>query len=337
MSRDKSTKGEARLAKYKRKSARRRQDSDYDGAWKDALHLHLREILEKFFPAVAAVIDWRVEPQWHDKELSQVLAQTGRRGGRVDMLVKVRLLNGDEQWIFLHFEVQSGREPDFAFRVAAYNAGLFWTFKQRVVSLVILADLDEHWRPAEDAFHLADFESRLRFPVCKLVEKVDREWGEDDRSLAVQVARAQIAALRTAGDPKGRYQAKWQVVRNLYRLGYNADELREIFRLIDWMLRLPGHWSRKLEQELTALEESINMPYVTSVERIAEARGRAEGGASVLLKQLGRVCGPLPGEIEQRVRRLTVEGLDALAEAVLDFRSLQEVQAWLDAHKTSVQ
>jgi hypothetical protein len=79
------------------------------------------------------------------------------------------------------------------------------------------------------------------------------------------------------------------------------------------------------------------MPYVTSVERIAEARGEArgkvEGGATVLLKLLARVCGPVPEELEQRVRRLPIERLEALGEALLDFRSLQDVQAWLDAHE----
>jgi hypothetical protein len=42
------------------------------------------------------------------------------------------------------------------------TSGLFWTFEQRVVTLVILADLDEDWRPSKDVFRVADFESRLR-------------------------------------------------------------------------------------------------------------------------------------------------------------------------------
>ncbi len=33
------------------------QDSDYDGAWKEVLRQHLREILEKYLPAIAAAID----------------------------------------------------------------------------------------------------------------------------------------------------------------------------------------------------------------------------------------------------------------------------------------
>jgi hypothetical protein len=87
--------------------------------------------------------------------------------------------------------------------------------------------------------------------------------------------------------------------------------------------------SQKFEQELTALEESLNMPYVTSMERIAEVRG----GASVLLVQLARLCGPLPEGLEQQVRGLPIEALQELGEALFDFRSLQDLQAWLDAHQ----
>jgi hypothetical protein len=99
-----------------------------------------------------------------------------------------------------------------------YNSGLLWTFDERVVTLVVLADLREDWLPQEDVFRVADFESRLRFPVCKLVARLETDWKEDS-SLPVQVARAQIEALRTAADPEGRYQAKWRLVRNLYLLG----------------------------------------------------------------------------------------------------------------------
>ena len=70
------------------------QDSDYDGAWKEALREHFREFLEKYFPAMCAAIDWTHPPQWSDKELSRILAREGRRPRSVDLLAKVRLLPG---------------------------------------------------------------------------------------------------------------------------------------------------------------------------------------------------------------------------------------------------
>ncbi len=118
-------------------------------------------------------------------------------------------------------------------------------------------------------------------------------------------------------------------------LGYHAEEVREIFRLIDWMMSLPEDLNRKFEKELVALEESLNMPYVTSVERIAEARGQTKGGAVVLLGPLTRICGAVPEEVEQRLYRLSLERLAELGEALLDFRSLDDLRAWLDAHPPS--
>jgi hypothetical protein len=56
-----------------------RQDSDSDGAWKAALRSYLRRFIEKYFPRLAKLIDWSVEPEWLDKEISQVIGQSGHR------------------------------------------------------------------------------------------------------------------------------------------------------------------------------------------------------------------------------------------------------------------
>jgi hypothetical protein len=190
-------------------------DSDYDGAWKEALRLHLWEFIEKYFPIEHAAIDWTHKPEWFDKELSVVLAQAGERNRQVDVVAKVRLKNGQPQWILLHVEVQSAYEPEFAARLAYYNAGLTWSFRERVLTLVVLADLRRNWLPEEDVFQVGTFAARVKFPICKLLDRLESDW-RDDHTLPVLLARAQIEALRTAGDPEGRYRAKWQLVRGLY-------------------------------------------------------------------------------------------------------------------------
>ena len=43
------------------------QDSDYDGAWKEALRFHLRDFIELCFAELASLINWDQEPQWLDK------------------------------------------------------------------------------------------------------------------------------------------------------------------------------------------------------------------------------------------------------------------------------
>ena len=140
-----------------------RQHSDYDGAWKEALHLDFRDFIEQYFPALAELIDWSFEPEWLDKEMSQIIGQSKHRNREVDVLVKVRLKNGNDQWILCHLEIQTGYEADFAFRVDLYNSGLKWLFQQHVLTLVILADLHPNWRPSEHCFKLAGFQSLLQF------------------------------------------------------------------------------------------------------------------------------------------------------------------------------
>ncbi len=302
------------------------QDSDYDGAWKEALRQFLPAILECYFPAIAATVDWEHPPEWFNKELSQILGQTGRRNRTVDVLVKLRLRDGSEQWILLHIEVQTHYEEDFPGRLALYNSGLFWIFRQRVVTLAVLADLREGWLPTEDRFQLAGFESLTRFPVCKLIDRLRTDW-QNDHSLPVQLARAQIAALRTAGDPEGRYRAKWQLVRNLYEIGYNAEQVREMFGLIDWMMHLRVDLEKQFKQELDAFEESQQMPYVTSVERIA----KAEGAAVVLLELLAERFGTVPEELQQRIQHLRMDQLTGLGKAILRFQAIEDLEAWLDA------
>jgi hypothetical protein len=306
------------------------QDSNYDGAWKEALRDHLSEFIAKYFPVEHAAIDWSYQPDWFDKELSQVLGEAGRRNQEVDVLVRVRLLTGGEQWILLHLEIQTSYEEAFSVRVARYNAGLHWVFQRRAATLVVLADLRRDWRPDEDLFQFGGFESRVKFPMCKLIGKLDSEW-RNDNSLPVLLARAQIEALRTAGDPEERYRSKWLLVRGLYDLGYNPQEVREVIRLVDWMMHLRVDLEQRFRQELNIFEEQQNMPYITSMERLAEARGKAD----TLVVQLTKLCGSLPEAHEGRIRDLSIEQLQKLGEDLLDFHSLADLERWLEQYANS--
>ena len=63
-----------------------------------------------------------------------------------------------------------------------------------------------------------------------------------------------------------------------------------------------------------------------------EARGQAQGEAKVTLRLLGRRCGALSAEQESVIRSLPLERLEALAEALLDFEGMADLNAWLTAN-----
>jgi hypothetical protein len=59
--------------------------------------------------------------------------------------------------------------------------------------------------------------------------------------------------------------------------GLSAEEVRQLFRLLDWMLQLPAGLEEQFHEELYRFEEEKRMPYVTSIERLALEKGGQEG------------------------------------------------------------
>ena len=62
------------------------------------------------------------------------------------------------------------------------------------------------------------------------------------------------------------------------------------------------------------------------------ALGQAQGEAKVTLRQLVRRCGPLSAQQESLIRSLPLQRLEALAEALLDFEGMADLDAWLEAN-----
>jgi len=62
-------------------------------------------------------------------------------------------------------------------------------------------------------------------------------------------------------------------------------------------------------------------------------QGLQQGEAELVLKQLGRRLGTLSSSQEKTVRRLPLQKIEALGEALLDFTSLADLTRWLRNNK----
>ena len=56
--------------------------------------------------------------------------------------------------------------------------------------------------------------------------------------------------------------------------------------------------------------------------------GREEGEKSLVLRQLARRVGELPQQVRQQVESLSLEQLENLGEALLDFSGMSDLDAW---------
>jgi predicted transposase YdaD len=58
-------------------------------------------------------------------------------------------------------------------------------------------------------------------------------------------------------------------------------------------------------------------------------QGRQEAEVQLVWRLLNRRLGNLDPSLEQQIRRLSGEQVETLAEALLDFSSVEDLQAWL--------
>jgi hypothetical protein len=146
------------------------QDADYDSPWKEALEQYFAGFMALFLPEAHQGIDWSMGHDFLDKELQQVVrdAELGRR--LVDKLVRVWRKDGEEAWVLIHIEVQGQVDAEFAKRMYLYHYRLFDRHNRPVVSLAVLGDDRENWRPDHFGYDLWGCRMRLEFPTAKLLD-----------------------------------------------------------------------------------------------------------------------------------------------------------------------
>ena len=249
---------------------------EYDSPWKEALHVYFPQFLELLFPEVHQAIDWSLG--WQVMETELLSPAAGPR--RVDVLMQVTMVDGKATVILIHVEVQNQKKHDFPERLFGYHYRLRLSFGLPVCTLVVLGDPNLGWRPESHEEELLGCRHRLDFPVVKL---------EEFRPILPQLEQSKnpfgpvVAAhlhTRTGGpDSDRRQRIKQRLVRQLHESGFSIKDIRQLFRLIDWFLRLSERQEGVFRLNLEIYEREKNMPYITSVERIGIKKGLEQGRA----------------------------------------------------------
>ena len=260
--------------------AKRRRDAseDFDSPWKDALQRYLPHFLAFFFADIHADVDWARGYEALDKEFQQI-AKRAKVGKRLaDKLFKVRLNDGGERWVLIHIEIQGEPEPEFPQRMFDYNMAIRQLYNQSVAGLAVLCDGRRNWKPTTFAHGMWGCETRLTFRIAKLLDyghKLERL--ETDANPFATVVLAHLHALRTQSDPHNRREWKFRLVKRLYQGNWSKDDVRELFRLIDWIMTLPEEVEEAFLDDVYDFEQEKRMKYISSAERLGFKRGLEEG------------------------------------------------------------
>jgi predicted transposase YdaD len=310
---------------------------DHDRLFKELLSTFFPEFLELFFPAVIQYLE-RDSLVPMDKELFTDVTSGDRY--EADLVMRAQL-RGQSSDFLVHIEHQSSSQTDFNRRMFRYFARLHETHALPVYPIVIFSH-DSPRRPEVDFY-------RVEFPDCVVLEfkyrviQLNRLQWQDFVNQPNPVASALMAKMRI--EPQERPTVKVECLRLLSGLGLNPAQVQLISGFIDTYLRLSQTEQARFQAELDRIEPARReeaMKIVTSWMEEGLQQGRQEGrqegleegrrqeALALVLRQLARRVGVVAPQLQERIQELPIAQIEDLGEALLDFSTKADLEAWLD-------
>ena len=151
----------------------------------------------------------------------------------------------------------------------------------------------------------------------------------DIRKLPLWVA---LMVLTTVNEKKARQEARYLLERSSVEQPETTS--RAIIELVTTIMvyKFEQLSQREVEKMLgiTLKETRVYREIKQEGREEGREQGREEGERKIILRLLTRRVGELPQEVRQRVESLSLEQLENLGEALLDFTSMADFQAWLE-------
>jgi predicted transposase/invertase (TIGR01784 family) len=144
----------------------------------------------------------------------------------------------------------------------------------------------------------------------------------DIRSLPLWVA---LMVLTTVEEEQAPEEARYLLTRSQQETSQSSS--RAIMEMIITIMvyKFEQLSQREVEQML-----GITLKETRVYQEIKE-EGREEEARSLIFRQLTRRVEELPQQVRERIETLSLEQLENLGEALLDFTSLADLQVWLKA------
>lgn len=256
----------------------------------------------------------------------------------IDLLVEVKQA-GENAAFLVHIEAQSSPEPDFSRRMFFYFARLYQKYLQRIYPVAIFS-FDQPYRE-EPCTHIVEFPQRriLEFNFESI--QLNRLNWRDFLNHPNPVAAALMSKMRIAAEDRPRVKA--QCLRLLATLRLDPARTRLISGFIDTYLKLNAIEEQVFQAEIAKIEpreQEQVMEIVTSwMERGIEQgieRG-IERERALVRRLLTKRVGELPSSLRDRIDHLPIEPIESLGEALLEFETLADLEAWLAANEQAIE
>jgi hypothetical protein len=300
---------------------------DHDRLFKELLTTFFVEFIDLFLPEVAAYLD-RDHFDFLDKEVFTDVTSGDRH--EADLVVKARFRR-QEAFFLLHLENQAAPEPQFAKRMFRYFARLHEKHDLPVYPIALFT-YDAPQRPEADEYRVA-FPDKAVLKFSFTAIQLNRMNWRDFVRRPNPLASALMAKMNIASEDRAK--VKLECLRLLATLHLDAAKMQLIAGFVDTYLRLNQDEQREFVREANVLEQAEKetvMQLTTSWKEEGIVEGLHRGKREFLVRLLRRRFGEIPTALELRIDALDDDRLGEMVDAVLDFASIADAEAWVDRH-----
>ena len=234
-----------------------------DVLWKKLVMDFFMAFIAFFLSKLYKDIDWSFPPVFLDKELNEILPKS-QKGKRIaDLLVKVRLKNGQSKILFIHIEIQGYLDEDFDLRMFTIYYRIFDTTKGAdIVSIAVFTTEDEN--PSSFERNNYGTSVKFNFNLYNIHQHSEEELLASDNIFAIPILACKYA-LKTK--PKKqvdlRLQLKLKLMRLLLERNYEPDIIRYLLMFLQSLLFLPEKQEKIYFNEIQKLTKMDELSYVT--------------------------------------------------------------------------
>jgi predicted transposase/invertase (TIGR01784 family) len=233
---------------------------------------------------------------------------------RADALI---LLESDQ--IILHLEFQTDPDPKMSFRMLDYRTRVYRRFPKKTMRQVVIY-LKETSSPLvqENAFILPN--TRHEYEVLRLWEIPAEK----------MLGLSGLLPLANLGKTPNRPEILRQVAAKIDNIEGRTEKsnLAAATAILAGLVLSKEIIGSLLREEI--MRESV---IYQDIRESGKAQGREEAtreeAVSLILRLLNRRLGEISSTLSQQIRELSLEQLETLGEALLDFTSLTDLTTWL--------
>ena len=229
---------------------------------------------------------------------------------RADALI---LLESDQ--MILHLEFQTDPDPKMSFRMLDYRTRVYRRFPKKTMRQVVIY-LKETSSPLvrENAFILPN--TRHEYEVLRLWEIPAEK----------MLGLSGLLPLANLGKTPNRPEILRQVAAKIDNIEGRTEKsnLAAATAILAGLVLSKEIIGSLLREEI--MRESV---IYQDIRESGKAQGRREEAVSLILRLLNRRLGEISSTLSQQIRELSLEQLETLGEALLDFTSLTDLTTWL--------